>query len=131
MGILGPFFSNRKQGDNPAGGGVSWILLRDESQIGELSRNSFQRTQLIYKHSTTCGISSMIRRMLETLLAPYQTDADCYFVELPRFREVSRKVAEDFQLRHESPQLLIIRNGKVVAHESHGAIAEMDFAGQL
>lgn len=47
---------------------------------------------------------------------------DCYFLDLLNYRTISNKVAEDFNVYHESPQVLIIRNGECTYDESHMAI---------
>jgi len=57
-----------------------------------------------------------------------EKDADLYYLDLLNFREVSNEVGYKFQVMHQSPQLLVIKNGVVVAHESHGAINDMDLS---
>ena len=51
---------------------------------------------------------------------------DLYYLDLHSFREVSNETGIKFQVVHQSPQLLVIRNGVVVAHDSHGGINSID-----
>ena len=53
-------------------------------------------------------------------------DADLYFLDIISYRTVSNEVGYKFQVMHESPQLLVIKNGEVVAHSSHGGINTID-----
>ena len=59
------------------------------------------------------------------------TDVDLYFLTIQDHRDVSNTIADKFEVRHESPQLLVVKNGEVVFHTSHGAISEMDFMKYL
>jgi bacillithiol system protein YtxJ len=55
-----------------------------------------------------------------------ETNADLYYLDLLRYRDVSNEVGYKFQVMHQSPQLLVIRNGVTVAHASHGGINDLD-----
>jgi bacillithiol system protein YtxJ len=84
------------------------------------------KPQVIFKHSTTCGISRMVLNMFTGSYALEAESIDMYFLDLLANRNVSSAVAEKFQVMHQSPQMLIIKNGVVVAHDSHGAINELE-----
>lgn len=84
---------------------------------------SFDLPVLIYKHSTRCGISSMMLGRLERDYEPEEAHMQWYILDLIRFREVSEAVADQFGVLHESPQVLLIIKGKVVYHNSHGGIS--------
>lgn len=99
---------------------MNWITLNNESQIDEIVKKSFEKPQLIYKHSISCPISSMSKYRLEKSTAP--EDIDFYYLDLITYRAVSNKIANDFGVRHESPQVLLIKDGKTVYHESHNKI---------
>jgi bacillithiol system protein YtxJ len=96
---------------------MNWITLNETAQLEEIQRKSNLRPQVIFKHSTRCGTSSLVKRRLER----DEPDAgiDFYFLDLIHFRAVSNKIAEIFGIGHESPQLLLIKNGKCVYDESH------------
>lgn len=99
---------------------MNWITLNNESQLEEIVKKSFEKPQLIYKHSISCPISSMSKYRLEKSTAP--EDIDFYYLDLINYRAVSNKIANDFGVRHESPQVLLIKDGKTVYHESHNKI---------
>ncbi|WP_426430721.1 bacillithiol system redox-active protein YtxJ [Winogradskyella sp. HB-48] len=104
---------------------LPWIALNSIKQLSAVEERSKTKTQLIFKHSTRCGISRMV---MNQFVAAYDLDlnADLYYLDLLSYRDVSNEVGYKFQVMHESPQLLVIKNGVVVAHASHGAINAMD-----
>lgn len=104
---------------------LPWQPLNEVAQLDRISEKSKTKTQLIFKHSTRCGISRMV---MKQFVSAYDLDnnADLYYLDLLSYRDVSNEVGYKFQVMHQSPQLLVIRNGVVVAHASHGAINEMD-----
>ena len=126
MGIFSKLFgdqSNESPGNKKK---LSWIPLMEESQLNEIEQASFSKPQLIYKHSTTCGISSMVLNMFSKSYDYSEEQADLYFLDLHRHRAISNEVASRLGVRHESPQLIVLDNGEVKVHRSHGAIADLD-----
>ena len=107
---------------------MDWHNLINENQLDELVVKSQERPQLIYKHSTRCGTSSLIRNRLERATVP--AAMDFYFLDLIAYRSLSDKIANSFGVRHESPQVLLIQNGECVYHQSHGAIYMEEIADQ-
>lgn len=107
---------------------LPWIPLNALQQLDLIKEKSGSKTQIIFKHSTRCGISSMVMKQFVDAYDFTEKDADLYYLDLLNFRDVSNEVGYKFQVMHQSPQLLVIRNGVVVAHESHGAINDMDLS---
>jgi len=107
---------------------IPWIPLTSLEQLEELVQKSTTRTQMIFKHSTTCGISRMVLNMFGKDFDFNENRVDIYYLDLHSYREVSNETARRFQVLHQSPQLLIIKKGVVVAHDSHGAITEMNLS---
>lgn len=107
---------------------MNWISLEHERQIQEISENSNIRPQVIYKHSTRCGISSVVKSRLDRSKLP--EDVDYYFLDIIHYRGISNKISETFQVYHESPQVLVIRNGECVYDESHMGITAQDIMAQ-
>ncbi|WP_299368457.1 bacillithiol system redox-active protein YtxJ [Winogradskyella sp.] len=106
---------------------LPWMALNSVEQLNTMQEASKTKTQLIFKHSTRCGISRMvINQFIE--LYDETTNADLYYLDLLSYREVSNETGYKFQVMHQSPQLLVIRNGVVVAHASHGAINDLDLS---
>ncbi|MEP7258288.1 MAG: bacillithiol system redox-active protein YtxJ [Flavitalea sp.] len=100
---------------------MDWILLEQESQLEELRERSFTRPQVIFKHSTRCSISSVAKNRLDKSASP--DNMDFYYLDLIRYRLLSAKVAEMFKVHHESPQALVIKEGKCIYDESHMGIS--------
>jgi bacillithiol system protein YtxJ len=99
---------------------MNWIPLLNEQQLEEIKTNSANRPQLIFKHSSRCSISSMARNRLDKNAFP--EGIDFYFLDIINHRNISNKIAKDFQVHHESPQVLLINNGTCVYDESHSGI---------
>ena len=104
---------------------LPWINLNSLSQLNEIEEKSKTKTQVIFKHSTRCGISRMVmNQFVETY--DLEVNLDLYYLDLLSYRVESNEVGYQFQVMHESPQLLIIKNGVTVAHASHGGINDLD-----
>jgi len=99
---------------------MNWIALNTDNQIELIREASFIKPQLIFKHSTTCSISKMAFSRFERAEAP--DSIDFYYLDLLSFRQISTAVAEAFQVHHESPQILLIKNGACIFDESHYGI---------
>ncbi len=99
---------------------MNWIILTDQQQLNSLKELSSQKAQLIFKHSTRCATSSMAKARLERSSQP--DNIDFYFLDLVKYRQLSNKIAETFAVTHESPQVLLIKNGECTYEESHSAI---------
>jgi bacillithiol system protein YtxJ len=99
---------------------MNWILLNDEQQLADIKEKSKNRPQVIFKHSTRCSISSMAKTRLDKASSP--TDVDFYFLDLIQYRKISNQIADMFSVPHQSPQVLVIKDGKSVYDESHSGI---------
>jgi len=107
---------------------MKWNKLETETQWQQILENSKQRLQLVYKHSTRCSISSVVKSRLERANAP--AGLDFYFLDLISFRSVSNKIAEDMRVIHESPQVLLIKDGECIYNESHTGINMDDIVAE-
>lgn len=123
MGLFSSIFRNRDSGEKPEDSDVSWILLNRAEQLDEIEVLSKERPQFIFKHSTSCGISGMVLRMFKKSYNLDAQEADLYYLDLHSYRQLSNEVARKFGVHHQSPQLIVIKNGEVVDHNSHGAIS--------
>lgn len=123
MGFLKNILSNSSKKNEKKQ--LPWKLLTTEEQLPKIETLSNTKTQLIFKHSTRCGISRMVLNQF-TEVYDLDLDIDLYYLDILSCRDVSNEVGYKFQVMHQSPQLLIIKNGVVVAHASHGAINDLD-----
>ena len=128
MGIFNNFFSSKNTNPEEQQTQLKWIQLTSLDQLNEIERSSYEKPQIIFKHSTSCGISSMVLRSFKNSYYFEGNQADLYFLDLRRYRDISNEVANKFQVQHQSPQVLIIKNGSTVANESHGGITSLDFS---
>lgn len=108
---------------------MNWIDLNSEAQLEALREKSHQKPALIFKHSTRCSISAMAKARLDR--AGSMDSADCYYLDLLANRPLSNLIAEKFAVFHESPQVLIIRNGECIYDESHNGIDPDELREQL
>jgi bacillithiol system protein YtxJ len=99
---------------------MNWIPLTDQNQLETIKDQSFTTPQVILKHSTTCSISKMALARLERAEAP--TSIQFYYLDLLNYRTISNAITEKFSVYHESPQILLIKNGECIFDESHGGI---------
>ncbi|HWV67096.1 bacillithiol system redox-active protein YtxJ [Chitinophaga sp.] len=99
---------------------MNWKTLTSEEQLSDINAASAHQPVVIYKHSTRCSISSMAKARLERSAVP--EGLTFYYLDLIAYRPVSNKIAEIYHVQHESPQVLVIRNGECVYNESHGGI---------
>ncbi|HET9057038.1 MAG TPA: bacillithiol system redox-active protein YtxJ [Chitinophagaceae bacterium] len=100
-----------------------WKQLQHEKQLEEIIRFSAHKPQVIFKHSTRCSTSFLAKSRLEKNF--FSKEIDFYFLDLLVYRSLSDKIAEVFKVYHESPQVLLIKNGECVYDESHLSI-QMD-----
>ncbi|MCW3463877.1 bacillithiol system redox-active protein YtxJ [Chitinophaga nivalis] len=99
---------------------MNWKTLTSDEQLTEINEASAHQPIVIFKHSTRCSISSMAKSRLERAVAP--TGLTFYYLDLIAHRDVSNKIADTWRIPHESPQVLLIRNGVCVYDESHNGI---------
>ena len=108
---------------------MNWIPLENEQSLDQLVAASANTPQVIFKHSTRCSISTVAKGRLEKAAAP--SGVAFYYLDLLKYRPVSNEIASRFGVVHQSPQVLVISNGRCVYAESHLDI-EMDaIAGSL
>ena len=101
---------------------MNWNKLTEESQLATIKEESAQQPVLIFKHSTTCSISGMAYSRMER---NWKDTAGIkpYYLDLLKFRSVSNRLASEFGIEHESPQVLLIHNGECVYDASHMGIS--------
>ena len=102
---------------------MNWIPLTKKEQLLIIEEASYQQPVMIFKHSTICSTSALV---LDRLERQWQGDEmgelTSYFLDLLKYRSISNQISIDFNLRHESPQLLLVKLGRVTYHDSHFGI---------
>lgn len=105
---------------------MNWKLLTTEEEIQKIIEFSDTKPVLIFKYSGRCSICDRVQDIMESDWSENESANEekitPYFLDLVRYRNVSNAVARKFNVMHESPQALVIKNGKIVYTESHGHI---------
>ena len=99
---------------------MNWEQLTELQQLEQLKVESFQAPILLFKHSTRCSISVMALNRFDREWN--NTTVNAYFLDLLNYREISNQIAILFEIEHQSPQVLLIKDGECVYHASHNAI---------
>ncbi|WP_114820099.1 bacillithiol system redox-active protein YtxJ [Chryseobacterium sp. KLBC 52] len=100
-----------------------WKKIESEEDLAKAMEDSFQNRIAIFKHSTSCFISRTVLKNFEKEIENSDQPVNVYYLDLLAHRPVSNKIAADFEIRHESPQLIVIENGKPVNSASHQDIS--------
>ena len=100
---------------------MNWKEFSSKEGLEQITKLSKEKPQVIFKHSTRCSISSMAKSRLERAEQPEGIDFN--YLDLIAHRDISTKIADDFDIEHASPQVLIIKDGKCIYDESHSAIS--------
>jgi len=95
---------------------IQWKNLDSEDQLESIIEESYGSPQIIFKHSTRCFISSMAKRSLES---DWSINLHPYYLDLIKYRAISNAIANKLDVVHQSPQLLLLHEGKAVYHPSH------------
>ena len=109
---------------------INWIELTDLGQLNEIMDLSHQQPVIIFKHSTRCSISRMALKQFEN---EYDLEGSVtpYFLDLINHRDISNEIATRFEVYHQSPQLLLIKEGKSVYDVSHSDIDAVELKGRV
>ncbi len=99
---------------------MKWNQLTDINQLAIIDRESSAQKILILKHSTRCSISSAALARLERKWKDENSEVlKPYYLDLLAHRDISNAIAERYNIMHESPQALIIENGKCIFSQTH------------
>lgn len=111
---------------------MNWNQITSEEQLEEIKLLSNEKPVLIFKHSRTCSISATSLSRLERSWNEEKAgDLEAYYLDLLSFRTLSQKIAQEFDVDHESPQAIVIKNGKAIYHDSHFGIAFGDIVESI
>ena len=122
--MLGIF--KKKDSKNNDHNNVDWISLTSLDQLENIVIDSEIDTICIFKHSTRCGISKMVLSRFEKSLSETIKKCKFYYLDLLTYRNISDQISLTFEIIHQSPQLLVIKNKVAVANASHYDILDID-----
>lgn len=101
---------------------LNWKRLTKLEQLSELIKESHRIPVVLFKHSVSCGLSTMVKYQLEEEWNFKAKELSFYYLDLLNYRDVSNKIAEEFDIIHQSPQLIVLHKGQAMANTSHYAI---------
>lgn len=107
---------------------MKWVYLTTEAQLQDIVEKSAHTPQVIFKYSGRCSISDVAKTRLERKTAP--ASVDFYILDVIANRALSNKIANQFGVHHESPQVLLIKNAACIYDESHLGIRMDEIAAQ-
>ncbi|QNM86429.1 bacillithiol system redox-active protein YtxJ [Polaribacter pectinis] len=130
MGIFNNIFGDKSEKETKPEkkSYLNWIPLTSLEQLEMIKKESEIGAVLIFKHSTRCGISSMVIKQFEKLFSEEHENLKVYYLDLLNYRDVSDEVGYKFQVMHQSPQLIVVRNGVSVYDASHYEITQTDLS---
>lgn len=122
MSFFKNIFSGSSEDHSNTSAKMDWNVLTDLEQLNEIVSLSNQKPVIIFKHSTRCSVSRMALKQFENEF--YQAgEVTPYFLDLIAYRAISNAIASQFGVPHQSPQLLLLKNGKSVYDVSHSDIS--------
>lgn len=113
------FFNARKKESN-----INWRPMMAASQWEEAKNASTERPVLLFKHSLRCGTSRMALSSLQQAWPYKEEEVQCFLIDVVSHRALSQQIARDTDIRHESPQAILLWQGTVIYHASHYNINE-------
>jgi bacillithiol system protein YtxJ len=108
---------------------MNWISLESAEQLSGIKQQ--KGYSIIFKHSTRCSISLMSKRRLEMDWESVPDNVPVYYLDLIKHRDISNQIAQDFHVHHQSPQLLLIKDGECILDQSHSGISIEEALSEL
>lgn len=111
---------------------MDWKRLESLEQLSQIKEESQEKPVLIFKHSSRCSISSIAWDRLKRNWKYEDSErVSPYFLDLISYREISNTIAKEFEVYHESPQIILIKEGKAVYDTSHMGINYNDIMKRI
>lgn len=108
---------------------MNWIILHHLNEVDDIKKAS--GFHVIFKHSTRCSVSLMAKKRFEMDWDLIPETTKLYFLDLISHRDISAHIAEIFQVHHESPQVLVIKDGECILDSSHSDISAEEVAEHI
>ena len=109
---------------------INWNELTDLGQLSEIIEISNEKPVAIFKHSTRCSVSRMALKQFENEFNS-SDKVTPYFLDLIAHRDISNEIASRFGVTHQSPQLILIKEGKAGYNVSHSDIDAEELAKKV
>ena len=105
---------------------AKFYTLDKMEQFDEIDEISKTKPVVLFKHSTRCSISRMALKQFDAEFNYPEEKIDWYLLDLLNHRDLSNEIASRYNVVHQSPQIVVIRNGKAVFNVSHDSISAED-----
>ena len=102
---------------------TDWKTISSEDQLRAALDESFQKPVIIFKHSTSCGISAGAKYRLEQGWDFASDEVSFYYLDLLAYRSISNKIAKDLGVHHQSPQVILVKDGIATFDTSHHGVS--------
>lgn len=109
----------------------NWNPVSGKENLNSILKKSEDKPQVIYKHSNRCSISYLSKEDLEENMDVLSNHVDLHFVDVIEQRDLSNDVAENFNVRHESPQVILLKDGHVLWNGSHWDVKGENILSEL
>ena len=116
MGFLDQIFGKKEDQDHSKS---LWKKIESQKDLDAAIEKSSQQKVLIFKHSTRCFISKTVLRSFEKQMQESDKNFGYYFLDLLAYRSISNEIESRFDVVHQSPQLIVLANGKAIYNASH------------
>lgn len=116
MGFLDQIFGKKEDQDHSK---PLWKKIESQKDLDAAIEKSSQQKVLIFKHSTRCFISKSVLRSFEKQMQESDKNFGYYFLDLLAYRSISNEIESRFDVVHQSPQLIVLENGKAIYNASH------------
>ena len=102
---------------------MNWINLTDINQLTDIDQNSISQPIIIFKHSTRCSISCMVKDRFERHWPADSKTENVFLLDLLNHRNISNEIAARYHVEHQSPQVLVIKNKQATYVANHNGIS--------
>jgi bacillithiol system protein YtxJ len=109
----------------------NWNPITTEQEVLNIIENSTEKPQIIFKDSVTCGISAFAKERLVNGKDLLIAKADFNYLDLLSYRSISNFIADELNVIHQSPQIIVLKNKEVVYRVSHHSIQAEEIAKYL
>ncbi|OWK73888.1 thioredoxin family protein [Flavobacteriaceae bacterium JJC] len=120
MSFFNKFFGGSEEEKSSS---TFWNYIESEEDLNKAIEESSEKRVAIFKHSTRCFISKTVLKNFEREVQNSDKNVSYYFLDLLAYRHISNKIADDFGVQHQSPQLIVLENGIAVNNASHQGIS--------
>jgi bacillithiol system protein YtxJ len=102
---------------------IDWLSFNSSATLDSIMQESDRQAVIIFKHSTRCATSAMVKDRLERQWTDALIQVPTYYLDLIQFRSISNDIANTLNVTHESPQILILFKRNCIYDASHSAIS--------